>query len=86
MGNFNKSRGCSTEQIMESINLKNPPNYEIPLILHGNKQEIMQTHHATYNKIGLAKASTSSTLHTAVRCFPRYLVGIGLFDSFVIQG
>ena len=37
-------------------------------------------------KVGLTKASIISTLHTAVRYGPWSLGGIGIFDTFVIQG
>ena len=37
-------------------------------------------------KFGLTKAVISSTLNTAVRYGTHSLVGIGIFDPFVIQG
>ena len=51
MQNFNKSRGYSTEIIMEILKLSNPPIREIPCIQHDNKSEWIQTHHAIYNKM-----------------------------------
>ena len=37
-------------------------------------------------KFKVTKYGISSTLHTAVRYGPWYLVGTGIFDLFVIQG
>ena len=85
-GKSNNRRGCSTEQITEIIKLNNLPNHKIPLICHSTKQEIMQTNHATYHKIWLAKVNISSTLHTAVIYGPRSLRCIRPFDPFIIQG
>ena len=86
MGNLYNIRGRSTKRSIEILKLKNPTNYEIPLICHSTKQEIMQTHHATYHKIWLAKVNISSTLHTAVIYGPRSLRCIRPFDPFIIQG
>ena len=41
LGNLNKSRGCSTEQIVEIFERYNPSNHEIPLTCHNSKQERM---------------------------------------------